>query len=84
MRAFSQLPRPLLLMEILGIVLLVVSPFALRDMLPFSPLNGKPTATALLFAAIVLILPVPVVMIWRSAKLLAPKLFHVLSVRNKR
>lgn len=84
MRAFSQLPRPILLLEILGIVLLVASPLALRDMLLFASLNGKAAARTLLFVGIALILPAAIVMIWRTAKIMAPELFNVRSERDKR
>ncbi|CCG86772.1 YbjC family protein [Erwinia piriflorinigrans] len=84
MRAFSQLPRPILLLEILGIVLLVASPLALREMLLFAPLNGKAAATTLLFVGIALILPAAIVMIWRTAKIMAPELFNARSARDKR
>ncbi|AUX72239.1 DUF1418 family protein [Erwinia pyrifoliae] len=67
MRAFSQLSRPVLLLEVLGIALLVAAPLALHERLPW-PLSGKPAAT---------------VKIWRCAKIIAPALFSARSLRDK-
>ncbi|ADP12090.1 putative membrane protein [Erwinia sp. Ejp617] len=82
MRAFSQLSRPVLLLEVLGIALLVAAPLALHERLPW-PLSGKPAATALLFAGIALMLPAATVMLWRCAKIIAPALFNARSLRDK-
>lgn len=83
MRAFSQLPRPVLLLEVLGIVLLVASPLALREMLPL-PLSGRLAAAALLFAGIALMLPAATIITWRTAKVIAPELFNTRLLRAKR
>lgn len=71
MRALSQLPRLVLLLEVVGIAMLVASAFALRERLPW-PLSGKPAAKALLFAGTALMLPAVSVMLLRCIRIVAP------------
>jgi len=85
MRAFSQLPRPILLLEVLGILLLVLSYLTLHEMLPLpAPFSGRLAATVMIFAGIVLMLPAAGVMMWRTARLMAPDLFNTRPSRDKK
>nr|CBX80160.1 Uncharacterized protein ybjC [Erwinia amylovora ATCC BAA-2158] len=80
MRALSQLPRLVLLLEVVGIAMLVASAFALRERLPW-PLSGEPAAKALLFAGTASMLPAVSVMLWRCTRIVAPALFNARSLR---
>ena len=85
MRAFSQLPRPVLILEVLGILLLVLSYLTLHEMLPLpAPLSGRLAATVTIFAGIALMLPAALVMMWRTARLMAPDLFNTRPSRDKK
>lgn len=77
MRAFSRLPKPVLVMEAVGGLLLVLSYFTLHQMLPLpAPFSGPFAATVMIFAGIALMLPAAIVMMWRTAKAMAPELFN--------
>jgi len=73
MRAFSQLPRPVLVLEVLGMALLILSYLTLHEMLPLPSI----------FAGIALMLPAATVMMWRTARVMAPDLFNTRSSREK-
>ncbi|WP_455817893.1 YbjC family protein [Pseudomonas cerasi] len=84
MRAFSQLPRAVLVLEVFGILLLILSYLQLHEMLPLpSPFTTKFAATLTLFAGIVLMLPAATVMMWRTATFMAPELFNTRRSRDK-
>lgn len=84
MRALSQLPRPVLLLELLGILLLILSYLQLHEMLPLpSPFSGRFAATLMAIAGIVLMLPAATVMMWRTARVMAPELFNTRLSRDK-
>ncbi|AXU95779.1 hypothetical protein CI789_11365 [Erwinia persicina] len=84
MRAFSQLPRPVLVLEVLGMALLILSYLTLHEMLPLPSLfTGKLAATVMIFAGIALMLPAATVMMWRTARVMAPDLFNTRSSREK-
>lgn len=84
MRAFSQLPRAVLVLEVFGILLLILSYLTLHEMLPLpSPFTGKLAATLMIFAGIALMLPAATVMMWRTAKVMAPELFNTRRSRDK-
>lgn len=77
MRAFSRLPRAILILEILGILMLVLSYFTLHEMLPLPPrFTGKTVATMMIFIGIALMLPAAIIMMWRTAKVMAPELMN--------
>lgn len=77
MRAFSQLPKSILLLEGLGGILLVLSYFTLHRMLPLpAPFSGPLAATVMIFVGIAMMLPAALVMMWRTAKAMAPELFN--------
>lgn len=84
MRAFSRLPPLVLFLEVLGILLMVLSYFTLHEMLPLpAPFTGKTAATLMIFAGIALMLPAAAVMMWRTAKFIAPDLFNTRASRDK-
>lgn len=77
MREFGRLPRSVLLLEALGIILLILSYLTLHQMLPLPALfTGARAATIMIFAGIALMLPAAIVLMWRTAKALAPDLFN--------
>lgn len=83
MRAFSHLPKFVLVLEALGGILLVLSYFTLHQMLPLpAPFSGPAAATVMIFAGIALMLPAAIVMMWRTAKALAPDLFDAKRDKN--
>ncbi|WP_338562504.1 YbjC family protein [Erwinia sp. E_sp_B04_7] len=78
MQAFSRIPKTLLVLEGVGGILLVLSYFTLHQMLPLpAPFTGPLAATVMIFAGIALMLPAATVMMWRTAKAMAPDLFNV-------
>jgi len=85
LRAFTQLPRSVLILEVLGGLMLVLSYLTLHEMLPLPPpFTGKLAATAMIFIAIILMLPAAIVMMWRTGKALAPELFNTRRSRDKK
>lgn len=75
MRAFGQLPKPVLVLEVLGILLLGVAMISINHWLTLPDwLSGKGAATLMIFAGIALMLPAAVTMMWRTAQALAPQL----------
>lgn len=83
MSAFSQMPRAVLILEVIGILLLVLSYLTLHEVLPLpSLLRGKLAATVMIFAGIALMLPAATVMMWRTAKVMAPELFNTRASRD--
>jgi len=84
MRAFSKMPGPVLALEALGGIMLVLSYFALHQMLPFTlPFSAPMTAQVMIFTGIILMLPAAITMMWRTAKALAPNLFNPTSPGDK-
>ena len=78
MRAFSKMPVPILVLEALGGIMLLFSYLALHQMLPLpASFSGRFAATVMIFAGIVLMLPAAIVMMWRTAKVMAPELFNL-------
>lgn len=85
MRAFTQLPRPVLILEALGGIVLLIALLTLHEILPLpSPFTGKLAATVMIFGGIVLMLPAAVVMMWRTAKAMAPDLFNTRRSHTKK
>ncbi|WP_147196545.1 YbjC family protein [Pantoea sp. CCBC3-3-1] len=78
MRAFSKMPVPILVLEASGGIMLVLSYLTLHQMLPLPASFSAPlAATVMLFAGIALMLPAAIVMMWRTAKVMAPELFYL-------
>lgn len=78
MRAFSKLPVPILVLEGAGGIMLVLSYLTLHQMLPLpASFSGPFAATVMIFMGIALMLPAAIVMMWRTAKAMAPELFNL-------
>ena len=78
MRAFSKMPVPVLVLEALGGIMLVLSYLTLHQMLPLpTSFSGPLAATVMIFTGIALMLPAAIVMMWRTAKMMAPELFNL-------
>lgn len=75
---FSGMPKPVLVAEALRGIILLLSYFVLHQMLPLPPsFSGPGAAAILLIVGIILMLPAAAVMMWRTAKAMAPELFNV-------
>ncbi|KAB8313167.1 DUF1418 family protein [Erwinia endophytica] len=84
MRAFSKMPWPVLALEAFGGITLVLSYFVLHQMLPFTlPFSAPLTAQVMIFTGIILMLPAAIMMMWRTAKALAPNLFKPIPPGDK-
>ncbi len=78
MRAFSKMPAPILILEVLGGITLLLSYPVLHQRLPLpTSFSGPFAATIMIFTGIALMLPAAIVMMWRTAKMMAPGLFNV-------
>lgn len=77
MRNLATLPKPVLLLEVLG-VLAVIGALLLTNDWVSAPefMAKKPLATLLFFLGIALMLPAAWMMMWRTAKAMAPQLFN--------
>ncbi|KOC92800.1 YbjC family protein [Winslowiella iniecta] len=75
MRAFGELPKAVLVMEVLGILLLGLAMVSINQWLSLPDwLNGKAAATIMIFTGIALMLPAAATLMWRTAQALAPQL----------
>lgn len=75
MRSFGQLPKPVLVLEVLGILLLLVAMLSINHWLALPDwLSGKGAATLMIFIGIALMLPAAIALMWRTAQALAPQL----------
>lgn len=76
MRKFGELPKWVLILEVLGIIMLVLVMLSVNQWLSLPvPLQGKGAATLMIFAGIALMLPAAITLMWRTAQALAPELF---------
>lgn len=76
MKSTMQLPKSLLILEMLGILLLVTAFLLVQQLLPLpAGWSARSLATALIFTGIALMLPAAVALMWRTAQALAPELF---------
>ncbi|WP_312241251.1 DUF1418 family protein [Pantoea sp.] len=76
MRTLADLPKPVLILEAIGGMMLLLSVLALNGWLPLpASFDSKTLATALLFIGVLLMLPAAWLMMWRTAKAMAPQLF---------
>ncbi|MBP2170568.1 hypothetical protein J2125_003760 [Erwinia toletana] len=84
MRAFAQLPKAVLVLEVLGILLLVLAMLSVNQWLTLPDwLSGKAAATLMFFAGVLLMLPAAVTLMWRTAQALAPQLLGSGRHQNK-
>lgn len=76
MRTLATLPKPVLLLEAAGGIMLLFSILVLNGWLSLpASFNNKTLATLLLFIGIMLMLPAAWLMMWRTAQAMAPQLF---------
>ncbi|ORM69151.1 hypothetical protein HA48_19570 [Pantoea wallisii] len=77
MRNLATLPKPVLLLELLGVIAVIGALLLVNDWLAAPEFIGKkPLATLLFFLGIALMLPAAWLMMWRTAKAMAPQLFN--------
>ncbi|MDN4626454.1 DUF1418 family protein [Erwinia sp. ACCC 02193] len=75
---FSNMPKPVLIAEALGGIILLLSYLALHQVLPLpASFSGAFAATILLIVGLMMMLPAAIVMMWRTAKAMAPELFNL-------
>lgn len=76
MRNLARLPKALLVMEALGGLLVLGALLLANHWLPLpSGIDNKTPATVLLITGILLMLPAAWLMMWRTARSMAPQLF---------
>ena len=76
MRTLATLPKPVLILEAIGGIMLLLSILLLNGWLPLTAsIDSKTLATALLIVGVLLMLPAAWLMMWRTAKAMAPQLF---------
>jgi hypothetical protein len=77
MRNLATLPKPVLLLEALGVLAVIGALLLVNDWLAAPAFMAKkPLATLLFFFGIALMLPAAWLMMWRTAKAMAPQLFN--------
>ncbi|MBE5250821.1 MAG: DUF1418 family protein [Enterobacterales bacterium endosymbiont of Blomia tropicalis] len=77
MRSVARLPKPILVMEMLGGLLIAAALLVVNHWLPAFPSVGRKTlATVLLLSGVVLMLPAAWLVMWRTAQAMAPQLFN--------
>ncbi|KTS32910.1 DUF1418 family protein [Pantoea dispersa] len=77
MRNLATLPKPVLLLEALGVLAVIGGLLLVNDWLAAPAFMAKkPLATLLFFLGIALMLPAAWLMMWRTAKAMAPQLFN--------
>ncbi|RPD94428.1 DUF1418 family protein [Candidatus Pantoea deserta] len=83
MRNLAPLPKALLLMEALGGLLVLGALLLANHWLPApTGIDNKTLATALLTTGILLMLPAAWLMMWRTARAMAPQLFGRTDKKN--
>ncbi|OQP35860.1 MULTISPECIES: DUF1418 family protein [Pantoea] len=84
MTPLARLPKALLLMEALGGLMALCALLLANRWLPLpAHLDSKTLATALLMVGILLMLPAAWLMMWRTARAMAPQLFGRTTNNNK-
>ncbi|OON40897.1 hypothetical protein BTJ39_07460 [Izhakiella australiensis] len=69
MRPFSRLPRPVLWLEVVGILLLIAAFLVLQRFFPLPPnFNASSLARGLVFASVALMLPAAATIVWRTLR----------------
>jgi len=77
MQSVARLPRWAVVLEAIGGLLVLGALLLINHWLPVpGHLNVKPLATGLLIAGILLMLPAAWLLMWRTAKAMAPQLFN--------
>ncbi|BET40210.1 DUF1418 family protein [Atlantibacter hermannii] len=76
MRSLGSLPKPVLILEALGMVLLGTAWLSLKDYIDLpAPFDGTAWGIAMVFFGILLMLPAAVALVWGMGQNLAPLLF---------
>lgn len=76
MRNLATLPKTILLLEVLGVLAVAGALLIVNDWIGAPAfIDKKPLATLLFFLGIALMLPAAWLMMWRTAKAMAPQLF---------
>lgn len=84
-KSLASLPLPVLLLEGAGALMLVVAWIAFNDVLPLPDwLQGKTAARLLIAAAVCCMLPAAIIMMWRTAQIIAPQLFAASTPKKER
>ncbi len=77
MRNLASLPKPVLVLETLGVLAVIAALLLINDWIAAPDFMAKkPLATLLFFAGVALMLPAAWLMMWRTAKAMAPQLFN--------
>jgi uncharacterized membrane protein len=75
MRSFGDLPRPVLVLEGLGIVLLVLSYLSINDYVRLpSILASQQASVGMIFLGVALMVPAAAYLVWRMAQGFSPLL----------
>ncbi|MDZ7278933.1 DUF1418 family protein [Pantoea eucrina] len=76
MRNLATLPKPVLLLEILGVVAVIAALLLVNGWMDApAAFAAKPLATMLFLLGVAFMLPAAWLMMWRTAKAMAPQLF---------
>ncbi len=77
MRNLASLPKPALVLEALGVIAVIGALLLINDWIAAPEFMAKKSlATLLFFAGVALMLPAAWLMMWRTAKAMAPQLFN--------
>jgi hypothetical protein len=75
MRSLGSLPRPVLILEVIGILFLLLAWLSLRGYVALpAPIGTATAAIVMVFLGIALMIPAAAVMVWAMAWSLAPQL----------
>ncbi len=75
MRAFNAVPKPVLVLELLGMVLLALAYFSINHVISLpSPFDSATAAVVMVFCGIALMLPTAMMILWAVAHNVAPLL----------
>ncbi|HAU5565618.1 MULTISPECIES: DUF1418 family protein [Erwiniaceae] len=77
MRNLATLPKPVLLLEVIGVLAVTGALLLVNDWISAPDFMAKKSlATLLFFLGIALMLPAAWLMMWRTAQAMAPQLFN--------
>ncbi|ERK18461.1 hypothetical protein L579_1785 [Pantoea sp. AS-PWVM4] len=77
MSNLARLPKPVLLLEAIGVIAVIGALALINDWIAApAAISEKTLATVLFIVGIVLMLPAAWLMMWRTAKAMAPQLFN--------
>ncbi|NDJ58327.1 DUF1418 family protein [Enterobacteriaceae bacterium 4M9] len=75
MRAFNAVPKPVLVLELLGMVLLALAYLSINHIISLpSPFDSATAAIVMVFCGIALMLPAAMMILWAVAHNVAPLL----------